>query len=1149
MIACRRDRFMRAVAAIFLLMITVALWDITAARAAEEGTGWEVFAQAYPTNLAPGHGGTIQIDLMNIGAKQSYGPITVTDVLPPGVIATAVGGMNIHGNTVESREEEEKEKIKEKITENGVEKEVERERGGSRWDCGGVGTVEVTCTSNPTYLQPLPTGAGQDFQSIERIAIAVEAGAGALEGSFPNRVTAAGGGASGMTATSDAVTLSALEPMFGFSGWGVWFSNAAGTIDTQAGSHPYETTFALGFNELADGRLAGGEARNVEAELPSGFFGEPNAIPQCTRQQLDAQACPADTEIGNDTVMKTTEGGGGPSGYLLLPVYNVVPPQGVADQLGVLIAGKQVFFDSGPRGYGDYRLVTNIDNVPAVRLDTNILTLWGVPPEASHDPARVAYGYASDPESVEYGEKGGPSAAPPRPFLTLPTSCAGPQEFVIHVRGTWEDKSTEREASVPTQNALEQPVGFTGCSNLAFDPSIAAVPDTSAADTPTGLSVNVRMPQEALRSPKGLVEATIKNATVTLPEGLVINPGQAAGLAACGEAQARLHEEGPQSCPGASKVGTVKIKTPLLEGELESELEGDVYVLAQSNGGPGEPLNLQSKPPTLQLLIAATGDGVHLKLVANVQLNETTGHLTSILTETPALPFTSFELAFSGGAQAALTTPTNCGTYTTTSDFTPWTSPFAPELFPSSSFQISSGPNGTPCPSSPLPFSPSLIAGSTTDQAGSYTNFSLLLQRGDGQQRIERLQFKAPAGLSGMIGAVTQCPEPQASEGKCPEGSKIGYATVASGPGPYPLVIPQPGDPESPIFLTGPYEGAPFGLSIVTHVLAGPFNLGTIITRAKIEIDPLTAQITVTTQPLPQVVAGVPTDLRLINSVVDRSGFMFNPTNCDVSSFSGTAWGTPPPGVSGPGASAPIASRFRVGSCQGLKFKPTFEVSTSAHTSRLDGASLHVSLAMPNEGGLGTEANVRKVKVSLPKKLPTPLKTLQKACSEETFAADPANCPPASRVAQAKVSTPVLPGGLSGPAYFVSHGGARYPELIIVLTGANGVTVQVHGETFISKMGITTGTFSTTPDVPFTNFELTFPRDQYPAFTADGNLCKGTLVMPTEMVGQNGYVINQRTKITVAGCPRKTAHRKKTHRKRAKGQDKGRRSARGSIIK
>jgi hypothetical protein len=1120
-----RSSALRLLTLATLAIYATLAWSATAADAVE-GTGWEAFVQAYPTNLHPGASGTIQVDLMNTGAKRSNGPITVTDILPEGTIPTAAGGM-----------------IEDKV---GSMAEEVKEFGGVRWNCEAleievapeVEVAGVTCTSNPKYVNELPIGEGEKFSGIERIGIAVQVEEGLEPITESNEVGIMGGGAAEVTEVSSPVTINSSEPAYGFGGFDAWFTSADGSIDTQAGSHPYESTFAVGFNELAEGQPAGGEPkghpvsgefRDVEAELPPGFFGEPNSAPRCTRQQLGAGECSPETQIGEDIPLFAHEGGGGAEGGGVLAVYNMVPPQGIVDQFATIIFGKTVFFDTGPRGYGNYNIVTHIDNIAAGhQIVGDILKLWGVAPEASHNNARDTDG--PSPEDQLCHVHGCPSSAPARPFLTLPTSCEGPQAFTIRGLGTWENAGARAEASVLSHNQQDAETGFTGCSKLSFGPSLSAAPETSEADTPAGLGVNVTFPQEALRTPGRLVEATVKNTTVQLPEGLVINPGQAAGLQACQLNEAKLHEEGPPSCPKASKVGSVTVRTPLLEGAFETELHGSAYVLPQSSSGP----NLQSHPPALQLLIAISGDGINLKLVANVQLNEATGQLTTTLTETPGLPFTSFELSFSGGPQAALATPVACGTYTTTSDFTPWSSPFGADLFPSSAFQITGGPGGGGCLPSSLPFSPSLIAGSTTDEAGGYTNFSLLLQRGDGQQRIEKLQFKAPPGLVGMISQVQQCPEPQASHGECGAESRIGSATVASGPGQYPLVIPQPGDPESPIYLTGPYEGAPFGLSIVTHVIAGPFDLGTIVTRAKIEINPVTAQIAVTTDPLPQVVDGVPTDLRLIDSVIDREHFMFNPTNCNPSSFSGTAFGAPPPGTGGPHAEAPIESRFQVGSCQSLKFQPTFKVSTSAKTSRVDGASLHVSLSLPEEAGQGVEANVQKVKVSLPKQLPTPLKTLQKACTEKTFAENPANCPAASQVATAKVSTPVLPGGLSGTAYFVSHGGAKYPELIIVLTGENGVTVQVHGETFISKAGITTGTFSTAPDVPFTNFELTFPERQYPAFTANGSLCREKLTMPTEMVGQNGLAIKQTTRIAVTGCPKKVAHRKAKQRRGAK---------------
>ncbi len=1145
----RTFRSQRRLASLYLavLFVLLAVLGVLSAPAfaTSEGTGWEAFAQAFPTYLHPGGKGQIQVALFNTGAKPSSGAITVTDTLPEGMVATAAGG-EIPPNGELGKEVQ-------------VESEAEevKQFGDKRWDCTGAGTREVTCTSDPRYMRPLPSGIGLFGGAAhlsEFVVVEVEIEKGISEGTPENRVTVSGGGATGVSAADDKVTVSASEPGFGFSNWNVWFSNAEGEISTQAGSHPYETTIALALNKLANGEVADRQARNLEVELPPGFFGEPNNVPRCSRGQLDAVRCPADTQIGVDFVALFD------GVFTPLPVYNLVPAEGVVDEFGFEEAGVPSFFDTGPRGYGDYRLVTHVNNIPDIHFRTNILTLWGVAPEANHNDER--FGAASVEEEFNCTYHGCSSNATPRPFLTLPTSCEGPQSFTIHGHSTWADPGAVAEASVLSHNAQDEPAGFTDCSALSFAPSLSAVPDTGQADTPAGLGVNVTFPQEALRSPEGLVEATDKNTTVTLPEGLVINPGQAAGLTACSATQARLHEEGPAECSSSAKVGTVKVKTPLLEGEIETELEGDAYVLEQSKGGPGEPLNLQSHPPTLQLLIALSGDGVNLKLIANVALNEQTGRLTTTLAETPAVPFTSFELKFSGGAQAALATPTQCGTYTATSDFTPWTSPFAGDAFPSSSFQITGGPDGEPCLPATLPFYPELIAGATTDQAGGFTGFSMLLRRGDGQQRIERLQFKAPQGLSGILSSVPLCGEAQAQAGTCSAASQIGHSTVASGPGPYPLVIPQPGNPESPIYLTGPYDGAPFGLSIVTHVIAGPFNLGNVITRAKIEVDPLTAQITVTTEPLPQIIDGVPTDLRLVDAVIDRPGFMVNPTDCDPSSFSGTAWGTPPPGSGGLGASAPIESHFQVGSCRSLEFKPSIKVSTSGKTSRADGTSLSVKLTYP-KAPQGTQANIRYVKVDLPRQLPSRLTTLQKACLARVFEANPASCPAASRVGAAKVLTPILPVALEGPAYFVSYGDLKFPELVFVLQG-DGVTVDLHGETYIGKSGITSSTFRAVPDQQFSSFELTLPQGPYSALANNGDLCKPTktvtvekkvtldvhghkqtvtrkvkqtepasLEMPTALIGQNGAEIHQTTPIAVSGCPKAEA---KKARKAGRGK-------------
>ena len=605
---------------------------------------------------------------------------------------------------------------------------------------------------------------------------------------------------------------------FGFKSFSVAITNANGSPDTQAGSHPYAETFAFELNNAPNQEgvphPVGGEVKDLDVNLAPGVIGNPVGMPQCPRRLLDSSpepTCPPDTQIGEDTAsLGTGEGGRSEPNF---PLYNMVPPPGTPAEFAFSHAGIHGIIDFVVRpGSEQYGLTAHVYNITQRIIVANTATIWGDPADPSHDGERCFFPVVG-PE-----ECGLPPEASPRPLLTLPTSCSGPLKFSVAAI-TWEDP-----AAAPATASTETP-GMTGCDHFGFVPSLAIAPDTSHADTPAGLTAEVTLPEDAglTSAAEARTSTDIQNTTVTLPAGVVINPGQAAGLAACQPPEEALEEpESQPSCPAASKVGTDSISTPL----LPDKLEGDVYVL-------------QSNPPHLQLLVAASAEGVNVKLIGDVHLDPVSGRLTTTFSGTPQLPFNDFKLSFSGGAQAALSTPTACGVYTTASDFTPWSSPFTPDAFPGSAFAIESGADGGPsCPSQPLPFTPSLIAGASTDQAGGFTDFSLLLQRADGQQRIERLQFKTPPGLLGRISGVPLCGEPQAAQGTCPAASQIGHTVVEAGAGPYPLVIPQPGEPPAPIYLTGPYEDAPFGLSIVTPVLAGPFNLGTIVTRASITVDP-----------------------------------------------------------------------------------------------------------------------------------------------------------------------------------------------------------------------------------------------------------------------------------------------------------------------
>jgi hypothetical protein len=1071
------------------------------AAAVEAKPGWESNTRVYPTDLKPGGKGIVEVEVFNTGAGSTTSPVTVTDTLPAGLEATEAGALEPFG-AISNEVIEGYEELGDQQGAN-----IEQLRV---WDCSG--TTVVTCHTGPGY-----GGAERPINPGFAGRIGIKVNIVGSPGAATNRVTVSGGGASSASERTSDLTISPDSAGFGLAGqFDGWFTNADGTPDTQAGSHPYELTINFAINNAGGTKPAGGPPRDLAIKLPPGIIGDPHAVPQCTRQQFITDpegGCPPDTQIGIDRPSVNPKGEeGGADWGPRFPVYNLVPPPGEPAEFGFNFSGSNILIDFGVRSGSDYGITGTVRNLPEQPV-FNSITFWGMPTESAHDFERC--GRVNELNGGSCGYSGG--TVVPKPLLTLPTSCEGPQAAELTI-DSWNSSLSPAKESFVFHDQDGVPTGFTGCEHLGFNTQLNIAPDTSFADTPAGLTVDIKVPQENLTNAGGVAISNIKDTTVALPEGVAINPGQAAGLDACGPGEDGLTTEaekaegrednGPSHCPNASHVGTDEIETPL----LSKPLKGNVYIMP-------------SDPPHVQLLVTAEGEGVFLKLVGDVHLNEQTGQLVTTFTDTPELPFTDFKLSFSGGAQAALSTPTRCGTYTTTSDFTPWSTPLVEDLFPHSSFQITAGTNGAACPSSPLPFVPSLIAGSTTDQAGGFTDFSLLLTRPDDQQRVSNLRFKTPEGLLGMIGNVPLCPEAQANTGTCSSASQIGHTVVEAGPGPYPLVVPEPGQPPAPIYLTEGYKGAPYGLSIVVPLHVGPFVLPTQIVRAKIEVDPRTTELTVTTDQLPQIIAGVPADLRAINAVIDKPGFMFNPTGCEPQSFSGTATGTE-------GAAVPISTYFQMGSCRSLTFKPDFKVSTSGKTSRKNGASLDAKIIYPNgpfpDNQASIQSNVKSIKVDLPKQLPSRLTTLQKACPSATFEANPASCPSDSKVGTATAITPVLPVTLTGPAYFVSYGGAKFPELVIVLQGY-GVTVDLHGETFISKAGITSSTFRQVPDVPITSFELKLPQGPFSALAANGNLCTKKLLMPTAFTGQNGAVLKQNTPISVTGCAKhKTTKTKKT---------------------
>ena len=647
----------------------------------------------------------------------------------------------------------------------------------------------------------------------------------------------------------------------------------------------------------------------------------------------------------------------------------------------------------------------------------------------------------------------------------------------------------------------------------SFNPSISLTPDSAQAGAPTGLGVHLEVPQSS--DPSVPATPDVKQVVVTLPPGMALSPSAANGLGACSPSEIGLENNDTPSCPESSKIATVRVKTPL----LEEELEGSVYLAQQGNAGPAQGSNPFNS--LLALYIVVEGSGVVVKLPGEVEANASTGQLTTTFAEDPQLPFSDFRLHFRGGPGAPLSNPPACGTYTIQATLSSWS---GQTVQSNSSFGITQGENGSPCPGGG--FAPSFTAGTSNNQAGAFSPFSATFSRQDSEQGLGSVSVTTPPGLLGVLKGVTQCPEPQASRGECGEGSLIGEASTAVGPGADPYSVKG-----GKVYLTGPYNGGPFGLSIVVPTVAGPFELtgnaglGREVVRASIRIDPNTAQITVLSDPLPSILEGIPLQIRTVNVTINRSGFMFNPTNCSVLGVTGTIGSTA-------GASAAVSSPFQAAKCASLPFAPKLTASVAAHASKANGTSFDVKL---ESAGIG-QVNIHKVDLELPEALPSRLTTLQKACLAAVFESNPAACSPESVIGKATIHTPILNSPLTGPAYLVSHGGAAFPDVEFVLQG-EGVTLILDGKTDI-KNGITYSRFETAPDAPFTTFETELPAGPHSILGAyvkktPYDLCGSNLQMPTEITGQNGAQIKQTTKIAVNGCKPaiKVVKKKRSHGK------------------
>jgi hypothetical protein len=928
---------------------------------------------------------------------------------------------------------------------------------------------------------------------------------------------------------------------FGIESLAVTASNRDGTIDTQAGSRPYEYTVDFELNQDSEGDPEG-IVRDLFLELPPGLVGNPRALPRCGRAAFDLSLtpkCPGDTQVGVADIV-INNGSEEEDLYFHTGVYNLTPTPGSPATIGLAIKASSLQ-EASLRSDGDYGVTLSDVTIPTgIELKSVIVHTWGMPMDESHFGQRLCPNPINPLFEVI---EGCPSDAPPAPFLTLPPSCTGPLATRVRV-DSLQDPGVFAERTVLSRDEAEVPVGLDGCNALGFEPSISSRPTTSLADSPSGLDFDLHQRQDEECSEAefegeptlecGLATSPVRDVTVTLPAGMALNPAAATGLEACTEGQiGRLGGGGlrfstsPQSCPDAAKVGTVQALSPL----LDHPVAGSVYVARPYQNPFGTLLGIYLALEDLQT-------GIVVKLAGKVTTDPSTGQLTTSFKQNPQLPIEDVSLHLFEGARAALRTPLACGTHTTTSTMTPWSAPEGIDKSPSDSFQTTASPAPGPCPGSEAqaPNAPSASAGTIAPVAGAYSPFVFKLTRPDGTAPISAVDIALPEGLTGRLAGLATCPEAQIAQAKsreapemgaveqadpsCPASSEVGTVTAGAGAGPAPFHA------SGHAYLAGPYEGAPISFVFVVPAVAGPFDLGAVVTRAAAYVDPATAKITVRSDPLPTVLEGIPLDLRSIAVSVDRPDFTLNPTSCEA-----MALGV---GVSSPfGSLASLANRFQVGGCSSLPYKPRLTTRIYGKTGR--GAFPKLVAKIHNKPG---EANSSRLAVTLPHSEFLEQGHFGTICTRVQFAAKA--CPDKSIYGWVKVRTPLLAYPLEGPVYLRSSE-HNLPDLVLDLKGPAWQPIEI---TLVSRIdskhkGIRSS-FEGLPDAPFEEAVLTMRGGKQGLLVNSTDVCAKTNRSLAKLSAQSGAQLQLRPKLLNPKCAKakkknkRQAKRRRGHRGRSR---------------
>ena len=871
-----------------------------------------------------------------------------------------------------------------------------------------------------------------------------------------------------------------------------------GSLSRQAGAHP-DLTFS--FDLPVEGGFPPEGPHSVDLDLPPGLLGDPTNIPTCDPIEVanpggGRSRCPVASQVGIARVL--TYGATSLPQEAKVGVYNISHGPEIPARFGFNVLGAMALIDARvrPEDYGVSSgsfAITQAELLRSVRL-----TIWGVPADSSHDRDRQVSGRSliSGPldgpceEATEF-IPGPPSqivsicplkAGTPRaPFLSSPTSCSTDSDpLSFTVRGdSWEHQGVFDTRTI-TSDSDGTPFAFRGCERLSFKPSIDVQPSSNSADAPTGMRVDLQVPQSD--DPDGLTTAHVRNVKMVLPKGMTTNAASAAGLGSCSPAQIGLGTSAAPTCPDNSKIGDVKVDTPL----LDEQLQGEVY-LAKQNDNPFNSL--------VALYIAVKGPGLYLKLAGKVTPDLDTGQLTVTFNDNPQQPFERLQLELKTGAQAPLTTPGKCGTYTAQTELTPW-SGTAPVVL-DTPITIDSG-----CATGG--FLPALEARTAKSRAGAFTPFLLQITRNDGESNLSRIEATLPEGLLAKLAGVPLCGDAQAATGECPASSQVGQVTVGAGAGPNPIYVPEAGRGPTAAYLAGPYKGAPYSMVVEVPAQAGPFDLGTVTVRNALNVDPTTAQVTAKSDSLPQILQGIPIAYRDVRVEVTRPQFTINPTNCDAQRVTSTL-------TSATGQTASPSSPFAASNCALLGFGPSLKLSFEGKMKRTGNPAVKAVLTAPKG-----DANIAKTTVVLPKSQFIDNAHINNPCTRVQF--NEGKCPAGSVLGKATAYTSLLDQPLRGPVYFRSNGGEReLPDLVVDLNGAIHVTLV--GFIDSVKGGVRTQ-FQNVPDAPVSRFVLKLKGGKKGLIENSRDLCSFTPKAKVQMTGQNGKPNNFAARIgTSCGNP------------------------------